>query len=149
MTVVPVVRREQAVRLSAYVCHAHQHILRELAFDRKVVLVGILLFHVWLEFSEKQDGPEIGPIDWLVGRLTDDADERIGSNSAGLILERKVEQCAGKRGASAERRLGAELLHDQFFDRIIKNSVSHADTEIARAAGQLGEPTVCPAGTPG
>ena len=149
------------VSLRADIGDPQEHILRQLALDGEVVLLGVLRFQVRLKFPEVDRVPEIGPIHAAGGA----ARRSHGAGVCGVWLitppkrirrlraidwprNGKLKRVVVSEGAAAEGWLGAELLEDELFDRIVEDAKSSADARLARTAGELGEPAVCPPRTP-
>src|SRR5579863_616236 len=59
--------------------------------------------------------------------------ERVGGNQTVLAFKRQIEQRRCERGAPAERRLSAELLEHELFDRIIEEPETGANARLAGA----------------
>src|SRR5579863_4238452 len=101
-----------------------------------------------LEISKIRSAEEPGPVERSAARRIQHTCERIRMDTAGLIHERSLQEIAENTFTSSERRLGAELLQHQLLDRVVKNSVSRADTRPARSARQFGKPSVAHTWTP-
>src|SRR5271163_3901198 len=135
--------------LRAHVGNAEDHGLRDLALDGEVVLLGILSLQMRIEFAEQQNRTEGGPVHatfgagWIRTRsgrsLVVDARERIrreraDSRIAGLRHEGQIKVGRVQGRATAEGRLGAELLQNQLFHRIVKNAEAGANAGFSRTA---------------
>ncbi len=156
-----IVRGEEMVSLCADVGDPQEHIARQLAFDRQIVLFRVLRFQMRLKFAEVNCVPEIGPIHAAVGTarrihrarrfrcLLNHSAERIRRLRAVLTKIRQIKERVSDEGASAKGRLRAELLKNELFDRIVEKSESSADAGLVRTTRQFCEPTLCPTRTPG
>src|SRR4029077_12193242 len=133
---------KQAVALRANVTQLQENVARQLPLDREIVLIRILRPHVWLEISKIRSAEKPGPIQRLAARRIQDTGERIRMDTARLIHKGRLQERAGNGFTAPEWRLGAELLQYELLDRIVKNSVPHADAGLARPTGQLGQPAI-------
>src|SRR5215467_3408975 len=96
----------------------------------------------------KKNGAEYRPIYRLISRRVQDSVKWIRRGTSVLILERQIEHRVVNAGTAAERRLGAELLHYQLFDRVVENSKTRANASLTRATEQSPQQSILRAGTP-
>src|SRR5258708_6944116 len=119
---IQILGRQQSVALSSDIGNLEHKIPDNFALDGQVVLFGILGAHVWSELPVKQNRAEILPSHSLPTRGIQYPVKRIGSGGSILILEGSIEHCVENARTSSERRLGTELLENQLFDRVVKDS---------------------------
>src|SRR5580704_7395365 len=113
-----------------------------------------------LEFAEIDCVPKTRPIDtparatgrvhgaWRLWSLLNHSTERIRGQNAILTEIGKIEERVSDERAAAKGRLGAELLENELFDRIVENSESSADARFIRTSREFGEPSLGPPRTP-
>src|SRR5437016_14597093 len=123
--------------LPAYVRNLEYKVLREFTVDRQVILLRVLRADMRRRLSIKKDWPEQRPIHWLISWRIQDPVKRIRCARSILILERQIEHGVVNARAAAERRLCAELLHHQLFNRIIEYAVTHCDTRLTGSTSPL------------
>src|ERR1700732_3111629 len=97
---------------------------------------------MWLEISKIRSAEEPGPIERLAARRIQYAGERIRMDSTVLAHKGHLQERAGNGFTASEGWLGAELLQYKLLDRVVENSVPHADARFSRSAGQLGQPAI-------
>src|ERR1700733_10279814 len=151
------------VSLRANIRDAEEHGIRDLTFDGEVILLGVLSLQVRIEFAEKKNRTERGPIHaaWGTtgagarsrGRLVDDAVERVGRERTSrgitrLRKEREVKVGEADERAAPERRLGAELFEHELLHRIVEKAEAGADAGIAGATEELSQPAFGERGAP-
>src|SRR5713226_7092673 len=102
--------------------------------DRQIVLRRILRAHVWLEFTEQQDRFKQRPVKGGAWLRIENTIGPVRQHSTALIHVRSVEQRAERGQTDAERRLRAELLKHELFNRIVKQTPASANTGFAITA---------------
>src|ERR1700731_5464668 len=130
------------MRLSTDVGDAHHHALAQLALDRQVILLGVLRFQMWLEFTEKEHWAELRKICLGLGICRYNALEHIRrKRSVDRIArewhERQVKVCSGEENAATKRRLGAELLHHELFNRVVEYAIAGSHAGLARSSSKF------------
>ena len=112
----------------------------------QIVLLRILRTQMSWKLSEQQDRTEHRPVHSLTAWGAQDSIERIRSNSRSILVQKRcVELRVEHKRAAAKRRLRAELLQHQLFDRVIENSKSGAYAALPRAAKTFAQnPSVAP-----
>src|SRR4029077_3901244 len=154
MAEIQVMRSQQVMGLCPDVGDTHHHALAQLALDRQVVLLGVLCFQMWLEFTEEEHRAELRKICLGFGICRDHALERIRREWPVNGIARKrhewqVEVGPREKDAASKRRLGAELFHHELLDRIVKYPVTGSHARLARPPSYFSKPAVRPARTPG
>src|SRR5271155_3291327 len=131
---------QQAMPLGADVADFQLQVSAYLALDGEVVLSGILCAHVRLEIAKEEDGLECRPVHRTFSRGVEDSVKRIQiSRGAVLAQKRLVKLRLVDKGASAERRLSAELFEHKLLDWVIEEAPTGANAGLAGVAGTPGD----------
>src|ERR1700722_20918708 len=96
--------------LRADITQLQQNVVRQLALDRQIILVGILQTEIGGKLSEEHAVLKTRPVYGRSARGIQDSRERIGENVAPLVHEGRLKQRIGNTVAATKRRFSAELL---------------------------------------
>src|SRR4029077_18371183 len=129
-----VIRRQQTMALRSNVTNLEQQVAGQLALHGQVVLCRILRAHQLWKLSEQKNRAERRPVDGLIPRRGQDAIEWVGIPPSALRNERGLKHRIADVVAATERRLGAELLEHQLFDRIVEHAPAGADGHVVWTA---------------
>src|SRR5712664_2003500 len=109
----------------------------------EVVLLSILRPGILGRLTKQQNRTEALPIHRLTARRVQEAIEWVGEGGSSILPEeRRIELRVEDEAAAAKRRLGAKLLQNELFDRIVENAVARSNAALPRTAEQLAEKAV-------
>src|SRR5260370_5223985 len=118
--------------LRSNIAYLEQHVARQFALYGQVVLCRILRAHQLWKLSERKNRGERRPVDGVFPGRVQNGIERVGIHPYTLRYERSLKDGIADEVAATKRRLGAELLEHQLFDRIVKHAPTRADGHFIR-----------------